>query len=201
MSRRALAALLACACAGGASPGLAQALPGGAEGSRSGDVRLRTGLRLTDGATGTPLLSCSLREGDVAVLTWRNSLFGLDVTETFVARGGGLELSSVSFADPAGGEPLRARPEDLDDLYHTGGPFKVEGLSRPVRQVVFRVGAIGNPTLSVAGPCMRPPTGEAPVSTHRLRFLDAVGFGGSVVLDVSSTALAGASPPEPKPGS
>jgi hypothetical protein len=133
------------------------------------------------------------------VLTWRNSLFGLDVAEVFVARAGGLELTSVSFAEPAGGEPPRARREDLDDLYHTGGAFKVEGLSRPVRHVVFRVGAIGNPTLSVAGPCMRPPAGEAPVSTHRLRFLDAVGFGGSVVLDVSSAVLA-ASPAEAKPG-
>jgi hypothetical protein len=183
VSRRALAALLALACAG-ASPA----------------ARPPTALRLADGATGAPLLSCVLRDGERAVLTWRNSLFGLDVTEVFVARGGGLELSSVSFAQPGGGPPPAARAEDLDDLYHTGGPFAVEGIARPVRHVVFRVGAIGDPTFTVAGSCVAGPR-EDGSGSRRLRFLDEVGFGGTVVLDASSGALAGPPPAEAKPRS
>ena len=129
-----------------------------------------TRVQLTDAATGREILSCALAHGERAVLTWRNSLFDLQVTEVFVARGGGLELASVTFADPSGREPPLLRPEDLDDVYHTGGPFRVEGLSRPIRRVVFRVGEIGDPTLRISG--------------RAVRFLDAVGFGGAIVLQV-----------------
>ncbi len=127
-----------------------------------------TGLTLTDAGSGRILLSCVLREGDPAVLTWKNSLFGLMVTEVFMAKGGILTLSQVVFADPKGGEPPRARPEDLDDLYHTGGPFRVDGLARPVSSVVFRIGEIGQPTIRVGD--------------RSLRLAEAVGFGGAVRL-------------------
>jgi len=129
-----------------------------------------TRVELTKGVPARAIVSCALAEGEPAVLTWRNSLFHLLVTEKFVARAGGLELSSVSFADPAGGEPPLVRPQDVDDLYHTGGAFRAEGLSRPVRHVVFRVGAVGDPTLDICG--------------ERVRFVDEVGFGGAVTLDV-----------------
>ncbi len=109
-----------------------------------------------------------LEDGAQAVLVWTNSLFGLQVTEVFVSRGGRLELAAVTFADPSGGPPPRVRPEDLDDLYHTGGPFHVEGLARPIRRVVFRVGEIGDPELQVGG--------------RVVRFLDEVGFGGAIVM-------------------
>jgi len=55
------------------------------------------------------------------VLTWKNSLFGLMVTEVFVARAGHLELTRITFADPRGLPPPVSAPEDLDNLYHTGG--------------------------------------------------------------------------------
>jgi hypothetical protein len=133
-----------------------------------------TRVDLVDAEGGRPIASHVMSEGERAVLRWRNSLFGVDVTEVFVARGGGLVLTSVTFADPAGGEPPRVRPEDVDDLYHTGGAFHAEGLSRPIRRVTFRVGEIGRPRLTLGD--------------RTIRLFDEVGFGGAVRLEVSSPA-------------
>ena len=47
-----------------------------------------TWLELTDAGTGRTIVSQDLREGEEVVLTWMNSLFGLMVTELFVARSG-----------------------------------------------------------------------------------------------------------------
>jgi hypothetical protein len=135
-----------------------------------------TRVELTDAETGRAIATRTLCAGEHAVLRWRNSLFGLDVTEVFVAGPGRLELASVTFADPAGGDPPRVAPQDLDDLYHTGGPFRVEGLSRPFTRIVFRVGEIGNPVLQ---------TGEAEV-----HFLREVGFGGAVRMTASPAPAA-----------
>ncbi|MFB3817408.1 MAG: hypothetical protein ACE147_07080 [Candidatus Methylomirabilales bacterium] len=154
-----------------------------------------TRVTLTEGGTERRIAAAALSEGEEMVLTWTNSLFGLRVTEVFTARAGRLVLTEVSFADPAGGEPPRVRPEDVDDLYHTGGPFRAEGLSRPVSRVVFRVGQIGDPVIRLGG--------------TRVRLLDAVGFGGAVRLEagpvpgeteeggVGPEAPAAPSPPEP----
>ena len=131
-------------------------------------LRGSTWLELTDAETGREIFAQALREGEGIVLTWKNSLFGLMVTEVFVARGDRLELTEVTFADPQGREPPQARPEDLDDLYHTGGPFRVEGLSRPVTRLVFRVGEIGNPQLRIG--------------THLIQMAREVHFGGAVRL-------------------
>jgi hypothetical protein len=79
-----------------------------------------------------------------------------------------LTLVEITFADPAGREPPRVKPEDVDDLYHTGGPFKAERLSRPIRRVVFRVGEIGHPAISVGN--------------RVVEFAQEVGFGGAVLL-------------------
>jgi hypothetical protein len=135
-----------------------------------------TWLELTDARTGRGIFAQALQEGEEIVLTWKNSLFGLMVTEVFTARGGRLDLTQVTFADPLGGEPPLARPEDLDDLYHTGGPFRVEGLSRPVTRLVFRVGEIGNPRLTI-GP-------------HTIHMVREVHFGGGVQLLARSPGLA-----------
>ena len=142
-----------------------------------------TRVRLTDGETGREILSCVLAPGDRAVLTWRNSLFDLAVTEVFVARREGLELTSVTFADRSGREPPLLRPQDLEDVYHTGGPFRVEGLSRPIHRVVFRVGEIGDPTLRMGG--------------RAVRFLEAVGFGGAIVLTSAPWSSGSAGKEEP----
>lgn len=160
---RLLAALLL--VAGGAGP------PGGGPAARA------TRVVLVDPGSGRTLAAHVLPDGERAVLRWRNSLFGVDVTEVFVARAGGLVLTSVTFAAPGGGEPPRVRPEDVEDLYHTGGPFRAEGLERPVRGVTFRVGEIGRPRLTLGG--------------RTIRFHDEVGFGGAVRLEVRPAAPAG----------
>jgi hypothetical protein len=127
-----------------------------------------TWLELTDAGSGRTIFAGALSYDEPIVLTWKNSLFNLTVTEVFAARAGRLDLTQVTFADPRGLPPPVARPEDLDDLYHTGGPFHVEGLARPLARAVFRVSEIGNPAISVAG--------------RTIRFKQEVGFGGAVLL-------------------
>jgi len=128
----------------------------------------RTWLELTDEKTGRTILSRLLPGGEQVVLTWTNSLFRLPVTEVFVAGSGVLTLTEITFGDPTGREPPRVKPADVDDLYHTGGPFKAVGLSRPVSRVVFRVGEIGRPALKIGN--------------RLVQFADEVGFGGAVLL-------------------
>ena len=128
----------------------------------------RTWLELTDERTGRTIVSRLLPDGEKVVLTWTNSLFRLPVTEVFVAGSGVLTLTEITFDDLTGREPPHVKPEDVGDLYHTGGSFKAEGLSRPVSRVVFRVGKIGHPALTVGN--------------RVVRFADEVGFGGAVLL-------------------
>jgi hypothetical protein len=134
-----------------------------------------TWIDLTDAGTGGRIASYLLADGDQVVLTWTNSLFGLPVTEVFVAGGGALTLTAITFADPSGREPPRVRPEDVDDLYHTGGAFKAEGLSRRLSRVVFRVGEIGNPTIKVGD--------------RSVQLVKEVGFGGAVLVVARQPSL------------
>jgi hypothetical protein len=153
--------------------GLAAPAPAAGTGGPAGEA---TRVELTDVGSGRTILSIALRQGERAVLEWQNSLFRLPVTEVFVARGGGLELDSVTFGDPSGREPPLVRPRDVDDLYHTGGPFRAEGLARPIRRVVFRVGEIGDPRLRIGG--------------RTVRFVEEVGFGGAIALAAGPAAAA-----------
>jgi hypothetical protein len=130
----------------------------------------QTWFELTDAGTGRRIASQLLPGGDRVVLIWKNSLFGLLVTEVFVANSGILTLTAITFADPTGGEPPRVTPADVDDLYQTGGPFKAEGLSRPFGRILFRVGEIGNPAMTVG--------------KRVVHFAREVGFGGAVLLVV-----------------
>ncbi len=134
-----------------------------------------TWLELSDVGTGRRIAAQLLPEGERVVLNWTNSLFRLPVTEEFVARDGILTLTGVTFADPTGREPPHVKPEDVDDLYHTGGPFRAEGLSRPFSRIVFRVGEIGRPTLMVGA--------------RLIRLAEEVGFGGAVLLVVRRPRL------------
>jgi hypothetical protein len=133
---------------------------------RAARPRGLTWLELIDDGSGRTIFAGSLAYDEPVVLTWKNSLFKLAVTEVFAARSGRLDLTQVTFADPRGLPPPVARPEDLDDLYHTGGPFHVEGLARPLVRAVFRVSEIGNPALTIAG--------------RTIHFKQEVGFGGAV---------------------
>ncbi len=134
-----------------------------------------TWLELTDAGSGRTLFAGALSYDEPIVLTWRNSLFKLTVTEVFAARAGRLDLTQVTFADPRGRPPPVARPEDLDDLYHTGGPFHVEGLARPLTRAIFRISEIGNPVMAFAG--------------RTIHFKQEVGFGGAVRMQVRRPRL------------
>jgi hypothetical protein len=127
-----------------------------------------TRVRIEDGGTGRKILSSVARDGEEVVMTWKNSLFGLQVTEVFQAQSGMLVLASVTFADPQGLAPPVVHPSDVDDLYHTGGAFTAAGLSRPFRRIVYRVGEIGAPKMRVGN--------------RVVDFKQEVGFGGSVML-------------------
>jgi hypothetical protein len=109
------------------------------------------------------------------VLTWTNSLFGLPVTEVFTAGQGILILTEITFSDPTGREPPQVGPADVADLYHTGGPFKAEGVSRPISRVVFRVGELGNPAIRIG--------------SRVVEFAREVGFGGAVLLVTRKASL------------
>lgn len=131
-----------------------------------------TRLELTDPEAGRKLASFVLRDDEQIVLTWRNSIWGLDVTEAFVAKSGLLIQTEVTFAQPGGPPPPRVTPQDVDDLYHTGGPFSAKGLARPIHQVVYRVGEIGKPKLTVRD--------------RVIEFMPLVGFGGRVMLTTNT---------------
>lgn len=130
-----------------------------------------TRIELADAAAGRVLLSAVLPDGERATLTWRNSQFGLLVTESFHARGGELVQDRVTFALPDGTPPPRVSPADVDDLFHTGGPFDAEGLSRPFTRIVYRIGEIGDPRLRVRG--------------RTVALKAEAGFGGRAVLTAS----------------
>jgi hypothetical protein len=134
-----------------------------------------TRIELTDAGTGRAIAASLLADGEQVILTWTNSLFGLPVTEVFVAGGGALTLTAITFADPAGREPPRVRPEDVDDLYHTGGPFRAEGLSRPFSRVLLRVGEVGRPAIRLGN--------------RVVQLEQEVGFGGAVLLAARKPSL------------
>ncbi len=132
-----------------------------------------TRIQIQDAGTGRKILSTVLKDGEKIVMTWNNSLFRLQVTEGFEARAGILFLTTVTFADPRGPAPPVVRPSDVDDLYHTGGPFTAEGLDRPFTRIPYRVGEIGDPRMTVRG--------------RETAFKQEVGFGGGVLLTSAAT--------------
>ena len=134
-----------------------------------------TRLELKEAGTERKIFSAFLRDEEQVVLTWKNSLFGLQVTEVFQARTGMLVLTQITFADPQGSAPPTVRAADVDDFYHTGGPFFVQGLAKPFKQVVYRVGEIGDPKMRV--------------KDRVVEFKQEVGFGGGVVLTVRNAGL------------
>jgi hypothetical protein len=131
-----------------------------------------TRIQLKEAATGRRILSQVLRDGEEVVMTWKNSLFRLTVTEVYKAQGGVLVLAQITFADPQGSAPPRVTAADVDDLYQTGGAFTAGGLTKPFHQVVHRVGEIGEPRMRVRG--------------REVAFQQEVGFGGSIVLTAAA---------------
>ena len=134
-----------------------------------------TRLDLSTEGRRKPILSDVVPDGERVVLTWHNSLFRLDVTEVFFARGGVLIQDQVTFSVPGGSPPPRVSARDVDDLYHTGGAFDARGLARPFSRIVYRIGEIGNPRIQVKK------------KTAVLK--KEAGFGGRVILATSRPAL------------
>ena len=134
-----------------------------------------TRIELVAEEGGKRILSDVVPDGEPVTLTWRNSLFGLDVTEVFLARSGVLVQDQVTFSAPDGSPPPRVSVRDIDDLYQTGGAFDARGLSRPFSRIVYRIGEIGDPKLRVKK------------KTAALK--REAGFGGRVILATSRPAL------------
>ena len=136
------------------------------------DLPAYTRIQIRDGGTGRKILSIVLRHGEEVVMSWKNSLFGLHVTEVFKAQKGMLALTAVTFADPHGPVPPVVRPSDVDDLYQTGGAFTAAGLNRPFDRIVHSVGEIGEPRIRVRD--------------REVDLKQEVGFGGSIVLTTAA---------------
>jgi hypothetical protein len=134
-----------------------------------------TRIDLTEDGEGRKIFSAVVPDGERVTLTWRNSQFGLRVTEGFFARSGVLVQDQVTFSAPDGPPPPRVSPRDVDDLYHTGGTFDARGLSRPFHRIVYRIGEIGDPKMQVRN--------------RTVSFKQAVGFGGRLVLTATRPAL------------
>jgi hypothetical protein len=134
-----------------------------------------TRIDLTGEGKGRDIFSAVVTDGERVTLTWRNSQFGLLVTEGFFARSGVLVQDRVTFSAPDGSPPPRVSPRDVDDLYHTGGAFDARGFARPFRRIVYRIGEIGDPKLQV--------------QNRTVVFKQAAGFGGRLILTTSRPAL------------
>ena len=134
-----------------------------------------TRIELTEEGRGKKILSVVAPDGEPVTLTWRNSQFGLHVTEGFFARNGLLVQDRVTFSAPDGSPPPRVSAHDVADLYHTGGAFDARGLSRPFSRIVYRIGEIGDPRISVKN------------RTAALK--KAAGFGGRVILTTARPKL------------
>ena len=130
-----------------------------------------TRIELTEEGRAVKILSAILPDGERMTLTWRNSQFGLDVTEAFFTRSSVLIQDRVTFAAPDGSPPPRVSAGDVDDLFHTGGAFDARGLSRPFTRIVYRIGEIGNPKLKV--------------QNRTITFKQEAGFGGRMTLVTS----------------
>ena len=130
-----------------------------------------TRIELIEEGRGQKILSVVAPNGEPVTLTWRNSQFGLNVTEGFFARDGFLVQDRVTFSAPDGTPPPRVSASDVDDLYHTGGAFDARGLSRPFSRIVYRIGEIGDPRISV--------------KNRTVALKKAAGFGGRVILTTS----------------
>jgi hypothetical protein len=134
-----------------------------------------TRIELTEEGRGEQILSVIVTDGEPVTLTWRNSQFGLRVTELFFAQSGLLVQDRVTFAAPDGSPPPRVSVHDIDDLYHTGGAFDARGLARPFSRIVYRIGEIGNPKLQV--------------KKRTVALKQAAGFGGRIILTASKPNL------------
>ncbi|MGB9631591.1 MAG: hypothetical protein ACP5KE_08840 [Candidatus Methanodesulfokora sp.] len=128
-------------------------------------------VTLLDYDSGRLIYSTCLNDGEAIVYKWKNSLFGLNVTEIFLVRNDSLVLSELIYEDPHGNyEPL-VKSDDLDYLCHEGGPFHAVNISKVYKELIFMVGKVGKPKIIVNGDL---------IDLER-----EVGFGGRVLIKIS----------------
>lgn len=128
---------------------------------------------ITNRETGEIVYTQSLKPGDVITLTWKNSLYNLDVTETYVVRSYFFEQVSIEFNDPNRMDVPEVKPAEVEDYYHTGDPFKVNNISRPFEKIVFLIGDIGNPKIKI--------------KENIIDLKKKAGFGSSIVMELKKS--------------
>ncbi|HOP86338.1 MAG TPA: hypothetical protein PKZ54_07680 [Syntrophorhabdaceae bacterium] len=129
---------------------------------------------ISDKDTGRIISSEVTKLGETIILTWRNSLFNLEVTETYTIGDTFFEQTGVIFHDPYGKPEPVIKAEEIDDFYHTGGPFKVANMSRAFKKIVFRIGEVGNPVIKLKG--------------KDINLTSQVGFGGVVIVEIKGSS-------------
>ncbi|MEM3372334.1 MAG: hypothetical protein QXO55_06985 [Candidatus Korarchaeum sp.] len=128
-------------------------------------------LTLSDADSGRLIYSACLYDGECLTYDWKNSLYGLNVTEVFSVWNGSLVLMEIVYHDPHGNPEPLADPDDLEYLCHQGGPFRATNVSKAYAEISLMVGRVGKPRVSVR---------------DRTVDLDSeVGFGGRVILRIS----------------
>ncbi len=128
-------------------------------------------VTLLDAESGRLIYASCLNEGEVIIYKWKNSLFGLNVTETFLVKGGSFELFELVYEDPNGGEEPQVDPEELGYLCHEGGPFRASNISKSYSELDFMVGRVGKPRIII--------------NDRLIDLEEEVGFGGRVRMRVS----------------
>ena len=126
---------------------------------------------LSDPDNNRVIYSACLYEGEAVIYKWKNSLFGLNVTETFYVKNGSLVLMEIVYEDPFGKPEPLVNLEDLDYLCHEGGPFRAVNISKAYNQILLGVGQIGKPRIIVRNEV---------IDLER-----EVGFGGRVLMRLS----------------
>jgi hypothetical protein len=128
-------------------------------------------VTLLDRESGRLIYSACLSDGEAIVYKWKNSLFGLNVTEIFLVRRGSFELFELVYEDPNGNREPQADIRDLDYLCHEGGPFRAVNISKFYQELEFMVGKVGKPKIII--------------NDHLIDLEKEVGFGGRVVMKIS----------------
>lgn len=129
-------------------------------------------MLIWDKETGEIIASETVKSGESFSLIWKNSLYNLNVTEIYVIKDTFFEQSGVIFHDPNGKPEPVISASEVDEFYHTGGPFRAMDMSKPFKKITFTIGETGNPVIRLKG--------------KDINLKDRVGFGGRVVLEVKS---------------
>ena len=134
-----------------------------------------TRIDLTGDGKGREIFSAVVPDGERVTLTWRNSQFGLRVTEGFFARSGVLVQDQVTFSASGRSAPSARLPPGRRRPLPHGRGVRRPGAFPAVPRIVYRIGEIGDPKMQV--------------QNKTVSFKQAAGFGGRLVLTTTRPAL------------